>query len=170
MIRGEELISERVGTARRRVRRDRTGAHYFPRAKLRIEAGKPPTPAAVETNATIALPIGDRRRHSTSGVIGSRASISSHRPSLLRINRKAEGAHHVAAARALLVDGANILIARRAGVTKLETDAIASPDIAFAIRDLIVDETVRLRAKRVLLILANRERRSGRERRIRGEG
>jgi len=163
MVRAKYLISERVGAARRCGSRDWTGAHYLPITQPDIEAGKPLAPAAVKTNSAITLAIGDRRRHPASRVIGSGAGVGSHRTALLSIGRKAEGAHHVAVELALLVDVAHISVARRAGVTKLETDAIASADIAFAIRDLVINETVRLRTKCVLLIPANRKRR------IRGE-
>jgi len=128
---------------------------------MRLEAGKPLASAAFETDGAIALAIGNRRYHSISDIIRSGASVNGRRTALLHIRRKAKRADHVAIAPALLVDIANVAVARGAGVTELEADAVAVFDIAFAIRHQVVSETAGRGAQGIALIPANRERRLG---------
>jgi hypothetical protein len=169
MVRAKDLVSEGVGAAWRRVSGDRAGAHDLPFADSRIKAGKPVTPAAGKAHGAITLAVGNRRRHSSSRVIGSGASVDGGRTPLLHASWKAEGADHVTVAKTLPVDVANIsVVPRGGGVTELEADAVAFEDIALAIRDLVVNEAASGGAKRVPLFLANRERWRSVERRCIG--
>lgn len=113
--------------------------------------------AAFETEATIALAVGNRRRYTTSRIVSPGTSIDGRAAAILHPGRKAEGADHVAAVRTLLIYIANVLLACGAGVAELQTDAVAMLDVAFAVSESVIDETVRRSAQGIALFLANYE-------------
>jgi hypothetical protein len=166
MVLAEYLVSQQVGAARRRVSRDRARANDLISRKLAGEARETLAAGALEANAAIALAIGYRRFHPLALVRPSWAGINRSVPAFLHVGRKAEGAHHIATRRALLVHRANITLAVRGRVAELEADTIAGQDIALALRKSVINEAVGLGAERVLLIRANHEGGLGIDRRM----